>query len=230
MWVGAAAALAPDLTAATPGAGTGTAAPPPYRIEREVEDLDAIVRSVGGGAYVHGSSSGATLALLGASIGVAVRGLSVFEPPFRVPGARPVPDGYVDRLVEMTGRGRRGEAVSYFMTEVVGLSQETVEDVRRSSEWPDLEAMAHTLVHDATIMGDGAVPVELLSSLPLPVLVLDSSASPAWLRDAAAATAQALPDAWHRSLPGTFHNVAPQTLAAALVDFFLQPRAGTAEA
>jgi pimeloyl-ACP methyl ester carboxylesterase len=45
---------------------------PPYAVEREVEDLDALIGEAGGSAFVMGGSSGAVLALDAAAHGVAV--------------------------------------------------------------------------------------------------------------------------------------------------------------
>ena len=85
-----------------------------------------------------------------------------------------------------------------------------------------MEAVSHTLVYDALVMGDSAVPTALLAKVDIPTLVLDSTGSAPWLRSAAAATAVALPQATHRSLDGGFHYLPPEVLAPALTEFFLE--------
>jgi len=193
----------------------------PYDVTREIEDLDAVIRAVGGSAFVHGMSSGAVLALRAAAAGVPIERLSVLEPPFRVAGAPPAPERYVENLIEMTTTGRRGDAAAYFMTAAVGLPPEMVEGAKQSPMWAALEAMTPTLVYDAYVMGDNQVPTELLSSVRIPTLVLHSTASPAWLQDAAAATAAAMPAGQLSGMEGTFHDVPPEALAPALAAFFL---------
>jgi pimeloyl-ACP methyl ester carboxylesterase len=54
----------------------------PWAVEREVDDLEALIAAAGGTAHLYGVSSGAMLALLAAERGVAVGRLGLFEPPF----------------------------------------------------------------------------------------------------------------------------------------------------
>src|SRR5215217_5611755 len=56
----------------------------PYAVEREVEDLDAVIAAAGGSASVYGTSSGAALALEAAASGLAIKKLAFWEPPFIV--------------------------------------------------------------------------------------------------------------------------------------------------
>jgi hypothetical protein len=86
--------------------------------------------------------------------------------------------------------------------------------------WPALEAVAHTLAYDATIMGDGSLPTERVGSVTLPTLVMDGGASPAWARNAVQALVDVLPNAQRRTLEGQTHDVAPESLAPVLVEFF----------
>ncbi|MGW0701866.1 alpha/beta fold hydrolase [Streptomyces sp. NPDC002867] len=71
----------------------------PYAVEREVEDLAAVIARAGGSALVHGMSSGAALALRAASDGLPITMLSVYEPPFETdPGRREAGRGYEARM------------------------------------------------------------------------------------------------------------------------------------
>jgi pimeloyl-ACP methyl ester carboxylesterase len=215
-------ALAADFTAVTyDRRGRGDSDDTlPYAVERELDDLEAVISAVGGPAFVHGMSSGAVLAFRAAAAGASIIRLSAIEPPFRVADAPPAPPDYVATLVELTSTGRRGEAAEYFMTAAVGLPPEAVAEARRSPMWPSLEAMAPTLVYDALVMDDNELPTALLSAVAIPTLVVHSTSSPAWLRAACAATAEALPNARHLGLDGTFHRIPPETLAPTLTAFF----------
>jgi alpha-beta hydrolase superfamily lysophospholipase len=96
----------------------------PYAVEREVEDLDAVIPTAGGSASVYGTSSGAALALEAAASGLAITKLALWEPPFIVEG-RPRPPADTARIyTELVAAGRRGDAVEYFMAKVVGLPPE----------------------------------------------------------------------------------------------------------
>jgi pimeloyl-ACP methyl ester carboxylesterase len=133
------------------GESTDTA---PYAVEREIEDLAALIADAGAPAVVFGWSSGAVLALDAAAAGLPITRLALFEPPFVVDNSRPPrPADYVQRLDDCVAHGRRGEAVELFLTAVVGMPATTVGGVRQSPFWPALEAVAHTIAYDGQIMG-----------------------------------------------------------------------------
>jgi pimeloyl-ACP methyl ester carboxylesterase len=193
---------------------------PPYAIQREVEDLHAVSTEAGGAAAVFGSSSGAVLALRAAAAGLPVTKLALWEPPFMVdPDAPRRQQGYVAQLTELLDAGRRGDAMALFM-KTVGLPEEMIAGIRQSPMWSGLEALAHTLLHDATIMGDSMVPIGLVSSIEAPTLVLDGNETGAWAADSARALTAALPNAERRTLEGQDHNVAWDVLAPVLREFF----------
>jgi pimeloyl-ACP methyl ester carboxylesterase len=213
-----AARLAPRFTVYTydrrgRGASRDTT---PYAVEREIEDLAAVIAAAGGSASVHGMSSGAVLALRAAAAGLPIAQLSVYEPPFRLDAP---PKTYGSELRELVSRGRPGDALALFLRRV-GTPQEALDGMRRAPMWAGLEAVAHTLVYDDEVMGDGQVPVAVLTSVTPRVLVLDGGASPAWMREAARVVAKTVPRGRHHTLTGQTHEVAPQVLAPALAEFF----------
>src|SRR5919109_1235855 len=200
--------------------------PPPYDVRREVEDLDAVIGTVGGDASVFGHSSGAVLALEAVLVrGPRIRMLALYEPPFIVDDTRPpLPDDYVERLEELVDEGRRGDAVEYFMVSGPGVPPEAVAQMREAPMWPEMEAMAHTIAYDGRVMGDAmrgsADALGRWASVDVPTLVLDGGASPPWQRSATQALARVLRRSTHRSLPGQTHAADPELLASALRDFF----------
>jgi len=202
------------------GSGDG----PHYAVEREVEDLDAVIGRLGA-AKVFGHSSGATLALDAVAAGLPITQLAVYEPPFAVDDSRPPqPPGYVEHLRALIAADRRRDAVEHFLTFGVNLPGEVVAQMRTAPMWPDLEAVAHTLPYDAAVV-DGTVNGQPLpdgrwSSVKIPVLVVDGDASPTWMRNGAEALGQLLSDTRRITLPGQDHSVAPNALAPALFDFF----------
>ena len=217
-----AAALAPRLTAiGYDRRGRGASGDtPPYAVEREIEDLAALIAEAGGQAGVCGFSSGSVLALEAVAAGLPIGRLGLFEPPFRLPDGPQLPPDYQEQVRRLVTGGRLGEAVEYFMTSAVGLSAEAVTQMRRSPAWPGLERLAPTIMYDGWLLLDPALPLARLAAITVPALVLDSTASAPWLRDSARATAAALPRASHRSLAGTFHQIPPEVLAPVLADFF----------
>jgi pimeloyl-ACP methyl ester carboxylesterase len=193
----------------------------PYAIEREVEDLEALIHEAGGSAFVFGMSSGGVLALDAAARGLAITKLAVYELPFNSGDeqARQAAEHYTSELTALLNEGRRGDAVTLAMT-TWGAPAEAIAGMRQTPIWPLFEAVAPTLAYDDAIMGDGSVPTKRLASITVPVLVMDGGASPAFMHNAAQAVAHALPNAKRRTLEGQTHDVAPQVLAPVLVEFF----------
>jgi hypothetical protein len=80
--------------------------------------------------------------------------LALWEPPFIPEGVPHPPEDQVEQYESMVAEGRRGDAVEYFMTRVVGMPPEFVAGARQQPWWAGTEALAHTLAYDARIMGD----------------------------------------------------------------------------
>jgi pimeloyl-ACP methyl ester carboxylesterase len=88
----------------------------PYSAEREIEDIDALIKEAGGSAFVYGISSGAALALEAANCGLAIKGLALYEAPFIVDATHPpIPEDFLARLNELIASDRRGDAVKMFL-------------------------------------------------------------------------------------------------------------------
>jgi pimeloyl-ACP methyl ester carboxylesterase len=192
----------------------------PYAVDREYEDLDAVIDAGGGPACVFGNSGGGILALEAAARGLAITKLAVWEPPYVLDGTRPpAPKDYQQQLRGLLAAGRRGDMVELFMTQAVGLPAEFVAPLRASPFFPSMEAVAHALVYDAMVVGDFSLPTGRLATVKAPTLVVDGGQTP-WLTTAADAVASALPDAQRRSLQGQPHNVDAAAIAPVLADFF----------
>jgi pimeloyl-ACP methyl ester carboxylesterase len=223
-----AAELAPRFTVYTydrrgRGASGDT---PPYAPDREVDDLEAViaVASDGGTVCVHGTSSGAGLALAAAKRIPAIARLAVYEPPFIVDGTRPpMPDDYLPELRRAVAEGRRGDAVKMFMR-FVGTPAVFTAIMPLTPVWSKLKAAAPTLPYDITLLHDHQQGKPLTAAewaeVKAPTLVAVGGKSPAWITNATHALADALPDARHRTLPGQNHMVKPQAIAPVLTEFF----------
>ncbi|MEV4358175.1 alpha/beta hydrolase [Nonomuraea sp. NPDC049625] len=203
------------------GESTDTA---PYAVEREFEDLAALIDHAGGSAIVFGWSSGAVLALHAVAAGLPITRLALFEPPFVVDDSRPpLPADYVERLDACVADGRPGDAVEVFMTAAVGLPAEMVTGMRQSPVWPPTEAVAHTIAYDGRIMGttmSGApLPRDRWAAVTVPVLVMHGTGTMPWLITGARALSDLLPTATLRAIPGENHGTTADVLAAALREF-----------
>ena len=179
-----------------------------------------MITAAGGSAFVYGTSSGAALALEAAASGLPIRKLALWEPPYVLDESRRPPADQAERYDEMISAGRRGDAVEYFMTKVVGLPPEFIAEARNAPFRQAQEALAHTLAYDATVMGDYSLPVERAAAVTAPTLVMAGGASFPFMRETAQALAAFIPAGQHRVLEGQEHNVAAEALAPVLEEYF----------
>jgi pimeloyl-ACP methyl ester carboxylesterase len=196
----------------------------PYSPDREVEDIEALVALAGDTVYLHGTSSGAALALEAARHIRLIAGLAVYEPPFVIDDARPpMPDDFLPRLKQLIAGHRPGDAVKMFMR-FVGTPAVFTAVMPLTPVWPKLKAAAPTLPYDITIIrdhyrGTPFTPGEW-AEVKAPTLVAAGGKSPAWMTNATRALADALPDAAYRTLDGQNHMVKAQAIAPVLTEFF----------
>lgn len=194
---------------------------PPYAVEREVEDLAAVTGAAGSPVDLCAFSSGCALALHAVAAGLRPKKLVLFEPPYVRAGSAPaVPADAADEIRRLVESGRRSDAVRYFMTKVFGAPGLFVTLMRwfGRQSWKNNESVAHTLPYDIALMGDYSVPVDLLTRVDVPAVVLSGEKAPAAMREAAAKVAAALPSADHRVLPRQSHNVSMDVLTPVLVE------------
>ena len=199
----------------------------PFALEREIEDIQALIEAAGGSASLWGWSSGGALALRAAAAGLAVERLSVYEVPFMVTAGakRPTPD-YGERLDELVAAGDRNGAVKHFMRNSMGIPAPFVALMRLMPMWKGLKATAHTLPYDWAALGKhtmyGApLNADEWASVTMPTLVVTGAKSPAVLQDGSRALADVLPNAQLHSLPGVSHNPKMKVLAPVLAEFLI---------
>lgn len=206
-----AATLAPDFTAITydrRGRGRSGNNDDGFHVDRELEDLAAVIERSGGTASVFGHSSGGVLAIEAALRGLPVERLAVYEPSYIPAGTRPQPGaGLYERLVRLVGEDRRDDAVTLFQTEAVGLPAAMIEGMRSSDAWGWFTGLAHTLPYDVALHGDYQPPAARLGTLGIPALAVDGSQSPDWIRTSTRAVAEAIPGARYVTLDGQDHGV-----------------------
>ena len=195
----------------------------PYALDREIEDIEALIDSVGGSASLYGISSGGVLAMEAAiKLGNKVKKLAIYEVPYNSdPAAMQAWNHYVNELRDLLAANRRGDAVALFM-KYVGANDEQVEGARQQPIWPLFESVGPTLAYDhiAALGETAAVPTDRAAQVAVPTLVITGGASFPFMQETAKTLVHAIPNAEHRILEGQTHEVSAEPLAPVLIEFF----------
>jgi len=192
----------------------------PYAVEREIEDIVALIEETGGSAYLFGGSSGAALALLAAEkLGPEkVTKLALYEPPYGS-DTRQEYAKEKQTVNDLVSDGKPGDAVAYFMGRR-GMPPEKIEAFKKSPQWGTMESMGHTLVYDFEVLGDGTVPVDVLRNITMPTLVMVGEKSFDFMRATADELVKNIPGAKQMTIKGQTHDLSPEAVAPVLTEFF----------
>ena len=183
-----------------------------YALEREVEDVLAVVDALEGSVDVLGHSYGAVCPLEAARTTARVRRLVLYEPPMPL-DERIYPPGLDERLEALLAAGQREAVVETFLREVPRVPEETLAVMRSSPAWPARVAAAHTIPREMRLDDDYAFDPERFSDVGAPTLLLLGGESPPIFARSIEALERALPDARVAVLPGQRHtamDTAPQ--------------------
>jgi pimeloyl-ACP methyl ester carboxylesterase len=194
-----------------------------FELQREIDDLDAVLQLAGGNAMVFGISSGAALAAEAARQLRGIRKLALYEAPYVIDNTHePLPPTFIADMKAHLAANRRGDAVKQFMR-YVGTPAVAVFVMSLLPMWKKLTKIAHTLPNDLEIIAPHhqaqPFPEGKWSSITSPTLVMAGGKSPAYMQNAMRAWAKVLPNAVHQTLPGQTHMVKQDVLAPALIPF-----------
>lgn len=192
----------------------------PYSIDREIQDIAALINIAGGSACLFGISSGAILCMMAVSKGLNVTRLAILEPPFVGNENNKRPHDALHRLNQFILEGKKGEAVKFYLTKIMLAPAILPFLLRLTPNWKKMKANANSLPYDAEICGDFEMPRQMIASITIPVLVIDSTASPDNLRNAVALVSKTLPRCERKSCKGSVHDVPPKVLAPVLIHFY----------
>lgn len=192
-----------------------------YRMERELEDLRAMLEVAGGKAGLVGFSSGACLTLEAAAAHLPLTRIAFYEPPYMVgPKARKVPATYREDIQRLVAGGKHGDAVAYFMTKLIGMPSIFLLPMKFSKMWPTLSAQAPSLPFDMEAVNGFAPPEARLKGIDVPALAIYGGKTMPVLKDSTSLCSRLIPGADLVVLPGQTHEVKPEAIAPHLVDFF----------
>lgn len=193
----------------------------PYGVEREIEDIAALIGAAGGRAALFGHSSGAALSLHAAAAGLSICRLMLYEPPYGPDDALAKNQSreLAVRVKATLAEGRRGDAIRLFF-ENFGLPREVVEGMATD---PRMLGVAPTMRHDFEVMGElsrgGVIPEDIVRGIRVPALVMAGGDSPDFFRETAARLVQLLPHAQLRLLDGCDHGAPAEFVVPVVAEF-----------
>jgi pimeloyl-ACP methyl ester carboxylesterase len=190
----------------------------PYAVDREIEDLEAVIEQAGNEAYLYGVSSGAALSLQSAAkLGPAkVPKLALYEPPYDQGDSEF--EEQKERINQLVQTGKPGDAAAFFLS-AVGMPPQALEDMKRSPEWEGIKRIDFTLAYDYAVLGNGTVP-DSVKRISVPTLVMDGEKSLDFMHPTANRIAELMPNAQRKTIKGQTHQAAPEAVAPLLIEFF----------
>jgi pimeloyl-ACP methyl ester carboxylesterase len=201
---------------------------PPYAVEREVEDIAAMLKAIGEPAHLLGHSAGGILSLLAAERTGDLLSLMLYEPAFVVDRARERPGlEFLKKMQALLAAGNRGEVVRMAMRETLDLPESEIAAMGAGPGWENLIAVAHTIPYDFELWNEPLVE-QRVRKIQTRALLLMGSDSPSWLQIATRAVFAALPCASLHVLQRQEHLAtvtAPEMFAQAVVKFAEQDEA-----
>jgi pimeloyl-ACP methyl ester carboxylesterase len=195
----------------------------PYAVDREIEDIAALIDRLGGPAHLYGHSSGAGLVLHAVAAGLPVDQFVLHDPPYS-PDDESSRDGarrYGQTIRSLLAQERRADALETFCR-LTGMPEEVIEGMRGTHRWAELTALAPTLAYDSAVMGDiesgGAVPEDVAARVTRPGLVLVGGGSPPFMMEVGRRLAHLLPEGCLQVVEGHGHVVPPDVLAPVVAE------------
>ncbi len=196
---------------------------PPYTIEKEIQDLAALIDHNRGKAFLYGHSAGAALALFTAEqFPEKVLKVAAYEPPLSGGWLeRTMTDFLIRQIGKQVARGENLAVVLRFMR-FVGMDEQLIKDTLASEHGQTIIDMAGTIIYEAEIQkASKAFLQNQAANLPMPVLMLAGTKS---FKTAPAITTsftQVIPRAESRLLEGQTHSVEPEVISPILQEFYL---------
>ncbi|QFY10568.1 alpha/beta fold hydrolase [Nonomuraea phyllanthi] len=207
--------------------GRGRSGPcgPHYGVEREVEDLAALLTETGA-PYALGVSSGAIITLRTALVRPELRKAVLFEPPLDIDGSNPT--DWLPRFDREIAAGRIPaalvtgmkatkmgpaifNAVPRAVLELITAMMLRGQDKAAHDGEPTFRDLAPTLRCDAQVVEETSGGLDAYRSVGAEVLLLGGTRSPAYLRSALTALERVLPRARRVDLVGLDHSATSNT-------------------
>ena len=201
-----------------------------YDMEREIEDVLAVIQASDEPVFLLGHSYGAILALEAALRAPDLRGLMLYEPPFSV-GPDRVPTDLGDRLADLMTTGDREAVLVTFLENGPRFPPEVITAQRAQPDWQYRLRYAHTLPREVQAVNRYLYTPGRVASLSGPCLLMLGSESPPFFRQAIEALHREIPRSDVVIFEGQHHNAmvtAPALFAETVLSFMQQHRSDDA--
>ncbi|MCU1440634.1 MAG: alpha/Beta hydrolase fold [Rhodoglobus sp.] len=189
-----------------------------YGLERDIEDIAALIDAHGGRAGLYGSSSGGAIALAAAAAGLPVTRLALWEVPL---GDELGSGGaeFLGGLRERIAAGDGDATIEYFMKD---MPPQWLEGAKQSPGWPIMTALAPSLEADSEALAwtQSEPRAQLWASVTQPTLVLLGEDTLPLMPPAAESILASLADARLVTIPAAMHEWAIDDLVPVLAEFF----------
>ena len=196
-----------------------------YAIEREFEDVAAVIEAIGEPVFLLGHSYGAVCSLEASRLTDKVRRLILYEPP--IPTIHPLyPPGVPDRIQALVDAGDPEAGLELFFREVVRMPDGEFERYRALPVWKVRVTLAPTIPRELAIDRRYRFRPERFSGFAIPTLLLVGGESPPVFREATDMLAATLPDSRVAVMPGQRHvamDTAPELFLAEVGKFLGVP-------
>ncbi len=193
-----------------------------YALEREIDDVVAVVESIGVGVHLYGHSFGGACAAEAATRLSGLASLILYEGGPRPPGGRFIAEDLVLGLERSIAGGHREKALETFALSVAGLTPDELEVLKRSPAWKARLQAVHTIPRELRAINDYGTNMQTFQSFTMPTLLLFGGVSLPRCRQWMETLAGLLPNAQAVELHGQGHaanQTAPHLLAAAIDAF-----------
>jgi pimeloyl-ACP methyl ester carboxylesterase len=175
----------------------------PYSLEREYEDIEAMMSQTGPLTALIGHSYGA-ICTLGAALRNPVAKLIVYEPPLPVGGL--IAGESLEPYARAIAEGNLDAALEFGLSRFTRLHERIISLMRASKAWPRLRTLASGWTRELQAMDTLDPSVDRYASIACPVLMLVGALSPEHpMQDASRALAEVLPDVRMEAIPGHGH-------------------------
>lgn len=194
----------------------------PYTVEREVEDVSALIAYANEPVFMYGHSAGSALALRAAATSLNITKLALADPPFtpRSKDDEAAKAEHAEQAAHIQALHHKGDykgSAKFFLKDY-GLSDEDLEAMFQSPAGEVMLDCARALPYDYAMLGDGLVPTELAAKITVPTLVLAAEA----VSETAQALTDAMPNARFQAMEALAHELPPADIAEKLIRFFIR--------